>query len=311
MASKRMFHIKIVDSDAFLDLPLSAQALYFHLSMRADDDGFLGNAKRIYSYIGAQKKDFDILVEKRFLIKVKNVYVIKHWRLHNTIFGDRYKPTTYQEEYKMLTIKENRAYTERKQNVNKYGIESVNYDVNNNDNSNVNTDVYQNVSLNKDRDLDRDLDGDINVHSGEMHETDSEPLEHFYESVWKLYPLKKGKGQVSKTKKQVLQRIGHEQLKRCVERYVAEIKSSGKEKYMMHGSTFFNSGYVDYLDENYEDSEQPVETVKEGEVEDRFSCLELDMRSVLETCGVIDGQTLALGNATDEQIEYLQDCGVL
>lgn len=307
MASKRMFHIKIVDSDAFLDLPFSAQALYFHLNMRADDDGFLGNAKRIYSYIGVQKKDFDVLVEKRFVIKVKDVYVIKHWRLHNTIFGDRYKPTTYQEEYKLLTIKENRAYTERKQNVNKYDAKIVNSDNNNN----VDVCVSQNVSLDIDRDLDGDLDKDINVHSGEMHDTDSEPLEQFYESIWKLYPLKKGKGQVSKTKKQVLQRIGYEQIKRCVERYVAEIKSSGKEKYMMHGSTFFNSGYVDYLDGNYEDSGQPVEPVKEGGVEDRFSCLEPDMRSLLEGCGVIDGQSLSLGNATDEQIKYLQDCGVL
>ena len=90
-----------------------------------------------------------------------------------------------------------------------------------------------------------------NVHSDEVHDTDS--LEVFYESIWKLYPLKKGKGQVSKTKKQVLQRIGYEQIKRCVERYVTEINATGKEKYMMHGSTFFNSGYVDYLDENYED----------------------------------------------------------
>lgn len=305
MASKRMFHIKIVDSDAFLDLPFSAQALYFHLNMRADDDGFLGNAKRIYSYIGVQKKDFDVLVEKRFVIKVKDVYVIKHWRLHNTIFGDRYKPTTYQEEYKLLTIKENRAYTERKQNVNKCDTEAVN--------SNIDTSVSQNVSLDIDidLDLDGDLDKDINEHSGEMHDTENPSLEQFYESIWKLYPLKKGKGQVSKTKKQVLQRIGYEQIKRCVERYVAEIKASGKEKYMMHGSTFFNSGYVDYLDENYEDSEQPVEPVKESGLEDRFSCLEPDMRSLLESCGVIDGQTLAIGNATDKQIKYLQEYGVL
>lgn len=149
------------------------------------------------------------------------------------------------------------------------------------------------------------------VHSGGMHETDSEPLEQFYESIWKLYPLKRGKGKVSKTKKQVLQRIGYEQIKRCIERYVGEIKASGKEKYMMNGSTFFNSGYVDYLDENCVDREQPVMPVKENEPEDRFSCLEPDIRSVLESCGAIDGQSLDLGNATDEQIKYLQECGVL
>lgn len=106
-----------------------------------------------------------------------------------------------------------------------------------------------------------------NVHSDEVHDTDS--LEVFYESIWKLYPLKKGKGQVSKTKKQVLQRIGYEQIKRCVERYVSDINFTGKQKYMMHGSTFFNSGYVDYLDENYEtppiSSQEICESVKDKE----------------------------------------------
>lgn len=93
-----------------------------------------------------------------------------------------------------------------------------------------------------------------NVHSEQMH--DPESPEDFFERIWKLYPLKRGKGKVSKAKKQVLEKIGYEQLQRCVERYVAEIKASGKEKYMQHGSTFFNSGYVDYLDDNYNDSSQ-------------------------------------------------------
>ena len=103
------------------------------------------------------------------------------------------------------------------------------------------------------------------VHSGEMHEAES--LEDFYESIWELYPLKKGKGKVSKTKKQVLQRIGYEQIKRCIERYVADTKFTGKEKYMMHGSTFFNSGYVDYLDQNYTDSYK-LENQKDEFLED-------------------------------------------
>lgn len=90
--------------------------------------------------------------------------------------------------------------------------------------------------------------------AAEPHDTES--LDVFYESVWKLYPIKKGKGQVSKTRKKVLQRIGYEHLKRCVERFTADMESSGRERqYWMHGSTFFNSGYVDYLDENYESGE--------------------------------------------------------
>ena len=81
-----------------------------------------------------------------------------------------------------------------------------------------------------------------------MHDTDS--LEDFFEKVWKLYPIKKGKGQVSESKKKTLQRIGLEELKRCIERFEDDMKDRDR-KYWMHGSTFFNSGYVDYLDKNY------------------------------------------------------------
>ena len=87
-----------------------------------------------------------------------------------------------------------------------------------------------------------------NVHSSEMHDTDS--LEDFFDKVWNLYPIKKGRGKVSKTKKQVLQKIGLEELQRCIERFMDDMKDQ-ERKFWMHGSTFFNSGYVDYLDKNY------------------------------------------------------------
>lgn len=94
-----------------------------------------------------------------------------------------------------------------------------------------------------------------------------EPLDDFFESIWRLYPVKKGKGGVSKTKKQVLQRIGYDQIKRCVERFVADMEEQHRDKkYWMYGSTFFNSGYVDYLDENYESREKqntPVQSEPE------------------------------------------------
>lgn len=72
MANKRMFNIKIVDSDAFLDMPLSAQCLYFHLNMRADDDGFVGNPKRIQRLVGASEDDLKLLIAKRFLLTFEN-----------------------------------------------------------------------------------------------------------------------------------------------------------------------------------------------------------------------------------------------
>ena len=109
-----MFTQKIIDSDAFLDMPLSTQALYFHLNMRADDDGFVNNPKRIQRTIGASDDDLKLLLAKRFAIGFESgVLVIKHWRMHNTLRKDRYNPTQYQEELAMLDVKGNNAYTER------------------------------------------------------------------------------------------------------------------------------------------------------------------------------------------------------
>ena len=108
-----MFTMKIIDSDSFLDLPLSAQALYFHLNMRADDDGFVGNPKKIMKMIGASEDELKLLLIKRFVIGFESgVIVIKHWRMHNTLKCDRYHPTSYQEEFAKLRLKTNKSYTD-------------------------------------------------------------------------------------------------------------------------------------------------------------------------------------------------------
>lgn len=113
MAKKRMFNVDIVGSDAFLDLPHTAQALYFQLGMRADDDGFVGNPKTIQRIAGTKASDLDLLVKKRFLLQFPSgVVVIKHWKINNQIQKDRYTPTVYTEEYQSLYIKDNKAYTE-------------------------------------------------------------------------------------------------------------------------------------------------------------------------------------------------------
>ena len=113
MAERRMFTQKIIDSDAFLDMPLSTQSLYFHLNMRADDDGFVNNPKKIVRMVGASEDDLKLLAVKRFIICFDNgVIVIKHWRMHNLLRKDRYTETQYVEQMKSLKIKENGAYTE-------------------------------------------------------------------------------------------------------------------------------------------------------------------------------------------------------
>ena len=118
MAERRMFAKTIIDSDAFLDMPLSTQALYFHLSMRADDDGFINNPRKIQRMVGGSDDDMKVLIAKRFIIPFDSgIVVIKHWKIHNYIQKDRYKPTVYAKEKAMLTSKDNGAYTECIQDV--------------------------------------------------------------------------------------------------------------------------------------------------------------------------------------------------
>lgn len=118
MADRRMFSKTIIDSDTFLDMPLSAQALYFHLSMRADDDGFINNPKKIQRMIGASDDDCRLLIMKQLIIVFDSgVIVIKHWRLHNYIQKDRYKPTLYQNEKSTLELDESKVYTKCIQDV--------------------------------------------------------------------------------------------------------------------------------------------------------------------------------------------------
>lgn len=113
MAERRMFAKKIIDSDAFLDMPLSTQSLYFHLSMRADDEGFINNPKRIQRMIGASDDDCKLLIAKGFILVFETgVIVIKHWKIHNYIQKDRFKPTICLEEKKEIVTEEDGTYTQ-------------------------------------------------------------------------------------------------------------------------------------------------------------------------------------------------------
>lgn len=120
MARRRMFSKAIIDSDAFLDMPVTTQLLYFHLSMRADDDGFINKPKSIMRACGGNDDDMKILIAKKFIIPFESgIVVIKHWKIHNLIAKDRYTETTYKEEKATLMLDEKNAYTLCIQDVNK------------------------------------------------------------------------------------------------------------------------------------------------------------------------------------------------
>lgn len=113
MAEKRMFSKVIIDNDVFMDMPLSSQALYFHLCLSADSEGFIGNPRRIVKSIGANEDDFKLLILKRYiLIFDSGVIVIKHWRIHNNI-EKNFIPTTYVEEKSQLALDAKGSYIEK------------------------------------------------------------------------------------------------------------------------------------------------------------------------------------------------------
>ena len=129
MAERRMFAKKITESDMFLDMPASSQMLYFHLAMAADDDGFVNNPRKIQCMCGAAVDDMKLLIAKSFVITFESgIIVITHWRMHNYIQKDRYKPSDYIEEKSLLGIKRNREYTLDVSEMDTFCIQTVSTD---------------------------------------------------------------------------------------------------------------------------------------------------------------------------------------
>ena len=196
---------------------------------------------------GASEDDMRILIARKFIIIFESgVIVIKHWRINNYLRSDRYTETKQLEEKSALTIGENGAYHVENANLGipvgiPHGIPSIGKDRLGKDSIN---NIYEHPASHP---------KDVDSEEASLPRVDGfREVEEFYNTIWKLYPKKKGKGQVSKSQKTKLFNLGYDVISKCVDRYVKEFSSSGKsEQYMMYGSTFFNSGYVDYLDENY------------------------------------------------------------
>ena len=229
MANKRMFCLDIVNSDAFLDMPLSAQALYFHLGMRAYNDGVIRNPKSIQRLAGASQDDLMLLITKRFLIAFDNgVVAIKHWRMNNYIQKDRKKDTTYIELLNSLEVKENGSYTEKKI---------------------MDTVCIQDVpKMDSQNSIDKNS---IDKNSIEINNSCSSTDEAtvLFEKLWKEYPNKKGKAQVKLSHKKALIKVGYEKLSRAIQKYDNGVKD---KQYLMYGGRFFTTGYLDYIDKESE-----------------------------------------------------------
>lgn len=259
MANKRMFSLDVVDTDMFLEMPASTQALYFHLSMRADDDGVVSSPKKIVKIVGCAMDDLRLLVTKGYVIPFDNgVVVVTHWNINNNqIRSDRYKASRYQDVIELL---------EKNGGVYRMSTECL-------------PNVYQMSDILEPQNrLDKNsIDKSINnicasVPDDTAKANRKKEANELFEQLWKAYPSKKGKAQVSDTAKARLLKIGYDEMMRAIDRYTYDLKKDSDWRKPQNGSTFFNSGYVDYLDANYksvEDAQKESDYEKARELERR------------------------------------------
>ena len=222
MAERRMFTKKVTDDDNFMSLSASAQALYLHLSMSADDDGFCNQVTVSMFKAHASIQDLEALLTKRYVYQFENgVIVIKHWRMANALRKDRYTPTAFQEELKQLELKENGAYTFANNDVVAERLPSG----------------CQVVATGKDS-IDKDSIGK----SSKDKSNTARKLADEFEILWAIYPKKQGKKKALDSYVKARKKgTTYEEVKEGIFAYAKYIRATNtEERFIKHGSTFFN-----------------------------------------------------------------------
>lgn len=216
MANRRMFSLDVVNTDRFLEMSSSAQCLYFHLGMRADDDGFVSSPKMIAKIANCSEDDLRLLATKGYIIPLdKGVIVITHWKQSNYIQKDRYKPTMYQEEKALLTLGDDNAYT-------------------------LDTRCIHNVS-----------EMETQVRLGKDSIDKDKTYMCAFESFWKAYPRKKEKAKAYKCYQARLKDgFSEQELLNAAIEYARECKErKTDERYIKLGATFLSAStpFADYI----------------------------------------------------------------
>ena len=229
MAQKRMFSLSVVDTDNFLEMPISSRLLYYELGMRADDDGFVANWKKILAFTNLNMDDLRVLIAKKFIIPFESgIIVIRHWRMNNYLQNDRKKDTNYQDELNELEISKNGVYS-LKENVENKGFEKICIQNGNK--------MYTQYSIDKNSIDKNSIDkNSINtiVHSANRRER--------FEALWSLYPRKEGKAGAFKKYEKICNKVDDETIKQGIERYIQYINNNNIEsQYVKMGSTWFNN----------------------------------------------------------------------
>lgn len=252
MANRRMFSLDVIDTDRFLDLPPTTQNLYFHLGMRADDDGFVRSPRMVVTLSRSTSEDLKILIEKGFVIPFPSqVLVITDWRQNNYIRTDRYKPTRFQKEKELLMLEGD-----------SYHLSTNGIPGDNQCETQVRLGKYKNISFNS-----ADLNGSDSEEKA-ADEPSSEPsvktfdeqTSEDFEKIYSIYPRKQGKQKALRYYRQWMKgrkingksiRLDRKQVYLAVAKYADE--QAGKDQqYVKMASTFFNMDILDYLPEGEE-----------------------------------------------------------
>lgn len=238
-----MFSKPVVNSDAFLDMPATTQNLYFHLGVHGDDDGFIDSPKRVMRMLGASEDDLRLLIAKQFLIPFdRGVVVVRHWKMHNYIRSDRYKPTQYQQELALLS--ENNGVYDMRLTV---GIPS--------DNQSAPARLPSGGITEQNR---------IESNISSSPDVEALSVEELFSKTYAIYPRKQGKAKARGYYRLYLTkgkeiagtryRFNHQQIYIAVAAYAEECEGKERE-YIKHCDSWFNSRLPDYVEQTTADYE--------------------------------------------------------
>ncbi len=258
MANRRMFSLDVVDTDRFLEMPASSQNLYFHLGMRADDDGFVSSPKKITKLVSCGEDDLNILISKGFVIAFDGgIVVIRHWKQNNYIQSDRYKQTLYKKELSALTVNngayEIDMYTPCIQSVSKMEAQ---------DSIEIDNILLCAPAEAQESEMDTGCMHDVSEPDTQPPEPDrktklQQDTEDF-ELIYKRYPKKRGKakafeyyrGFVGKGRMLggIRYKLDRREIYLAVDAYVREKEEAGTDlQFYQDFSTFMNKTILDYL----------------------------------------------------------------
>lgn len=250
MAERRMFSKTVTRSDQFVDMPLSAQALYFHLGMEADDDGFLSNPKVVQRMINASEDDLKLLFAKGFLLNLgeNGICVIRHWRQNNEIKKDRYKPTVFLREKEMVVLERNKTYRLLDTACIQIGSK-----------------VDPQIRIGENRAISCPSADEREQKNDQKKARQAAEKDNF-EQIYSVYPRKEGKSGAFKAYRAYVgpgkkingetYRLTNNQMWEAVNRFAVECRERGTEtEFIPLASTFFNGRILDYLPEGGADHE--------------------------------------------------------